>query len=78
MYHIIWICISIFVWLWHLNRNYALTSLTRRIKTVDGSPIEQFADVACGFWGNTFDVIAMDLGKCVLNVINSKKKMEFI
>lgn len=50
------------LWLKHLNRDYNLTSLARRIKTVDGSPLEKSAPSACGFWGNSFDLYSRSLG----------------
>lgn len=52
------ICVIIFG-LRQLNRNYALTSLTKRIKTMDGTPIENVIDVVGGFWGSNFDLLTM-------------------
>lgn len=54
--------ITIFLWLKHLSRDYELTSLTRKIKTVDGSPLENSAAKAYGFWGNNYDLITTNLG----------------
>lgn len=62
--------ITLFLWLKHLSRDYELTSLTRKIKTVDGSPLENSAAIAYGFWGNSYDLITMNLG-------NNYKKMGF-
>ncbi|XP_061402650.1 cytochrome P450 4p1-like [Musca vetustissima] len=47
--------------LWHLNKNYALASWTRKIKTIDGTPVESKAAVVGGFWGSNFDLLSMNL-----------------
>lgn len=49
-----------------LNRDYALASFTRKIKTIDGSPLEETASVVGGFWGSNFDLLSMNLGVCAL------------
>ena len=57
------ILVTFFIlWLKHLNRDYNLISLARRIKTVDGSPLEKSVPIACGFWGNSFDLFSYSLG----------------
>ncbi|XP_013112575.2 probable cytochrome P450 4p3 isoform X1 [Stomoxys calcitrans] len=43
------------------NRDYALTSFTRKIKTIDGSPMEDAVTVVGGFWGSNFDLLSMNL-----------------
>ncbi|XP_037813125.1 probable cytochrome P450 4p3 [Lucilia sericata] len=53
--------IILIVWLKHLNRDYELTSLTRKIKTVDGSSLKNSVAIGCGFWGNSYDLISMNL-----------------
>ncbi|TMW42174.1 hypothetical protein DOY81_012747 [Sarcophaga bullata] len=53
--------IFLILWLKHLNRDYNLISLARRIKTVDGSPLEKSVPLACGFWGNSFDLSSSSL-----------------
>lgn len=49
--------------LWKLNQNYSLASLTRKITTIDGTPVESKAAVVGGFWGSNFDFLSMNLGK---------------
>ncbi|XP_073848047.1 cytochrome P450 4p1-like [Musca autumnalis] len=46
-----------------LNSKYALTSLTKRIKTTDGTAIENVVDVVGGFWGSNFDLLRMNLSE---------------
>lgn len=59
------IAIISFVWLYKLNKDYFILAFAKRIKTVDGTPLEQIAPVAKGktIFGNTFDLIGLDNGK---------------
>lgn len=59
------VIIILSLWLVRLNRDYALSSFTRKIKTIDGSPLDDKASVVGGFWGSNFDLLSMSLGKCL-------------
>ncbi|XP_061395657.1 cytochrome P450 4p1-like [Musca vetustissima] len=50
------------VWfLLKLNRDYAITSFVRKIKTIDGSPVEETFSIVGGFWGSNFDFLSITL-----------------
>lgn len=59
------VIIILSLWLTRLNRDYALSSFTRKIKTIDGSRLEDKVSVVGGFWGSNFDLLSMSLGKCL-------------
>lgn len=66
MWLIILILILIFlVYLYKLNQNYYILSLVKRVRTVDGSKLEDKIAVMPGktIFGNNFDLLQMNSGK---------------
>ncbi|XP_073848042.1 probable cytochrome P450 4p3 [Musca autumnalis] len=53
--------IALTLFLIKLNRDYAISSFARKIKTIDGSPIDNTASIVGGFWGSNFDLLSMNL-----------------
>ncbi|XP_075166025.1 putative cytochrome P450 4p3 [Haematobia irritans] len=49
------------IWIKRLERDYAIASLTRKIKTIDGTQLEDTVSVVGGFWGSNFDLLSMNL-----------------
>lgn len=60
------------IWLFKLNKNFhVLAFFAPRIKTVNGSPVENIVSHLPGttIFGNTFDVANLDYGKLQLEII---------
>lgn len=58
------VAIAIVLWIYKLNKDYSLLGLCKRIKTVDGSPLENVVPVAPGktIFGNNFDMLPFSTG----------------
>ncbi|XP_075169920.1 cytochrome P450 4p1-like [Haematobia irritans] len=48
-------------WIRRLNKNYSFVSLTRRIKTIDGTPMDNFASEVGGIFDSNLDLLSRSL-----------------